>query len=73
LALAAVGAFAFVLFYALALPAHREAGQVFRALVDLAMPKLRESIGTLSPSIDTNLTRHTNELAAYLGAGRIPT
>ena len=40
LALASLGLMVFALFYLLSLPAHREAGRVFRTVVDLSVKKL---------------------------------
>lgn len=49
LALAAFGLATMLLFYQLALPAHREAGAVFRAMVDLGVPAFNEWVQKAAP------------------------
>jgi hypothetical protein len=50
----AFGSVVYLSFYALALPAYREAGMAFRALTDLAMPKLQGwiSMAPIPPKAD---------------------
>jgi hypothetical protein len=64
-----VGLAAAVLFYRLALPAHREAGRVFRALVDLSVPQLQQCLEKATPAVDKQLKKKSDEMSAYLGAG----
>jgi hypothetical protein len=65
-----VGLAAAILFYRVALPAHREAGRVFRALVDLAVPQLQNCLEKATPAINADLKKKSEEMSAYLGAGR---
>lgn len=65
-----IGFVATMLFYVLALPVHRDAGRIFRALVDLSIPQFRKCVMKASTSVDAELKKKSTEMSAYLGAGR---
>lgn len=55
-----------LLFYYLALPAHREAGKIFRALVDASLPALVEFIQKAPTSVDQDLALRSSQIQHYL-------
>jgi hypothetical protein len=54
-----------VMFYYLALPAHREAGKIFRALVDASLPTLVEFIQKAPTSVDQDLALRASQIRRY--------
>jgi hypothetical protein len=66
--LLAFGLLVFVIFYRLALPAHREAGRMFRALVDLSMPKFSEWARTARAPLDVAVIETSAALRGHLDA-----
>jgi hypothetical protein len=55
------------MFYFLSLPAHRDAGKIFRAAVDLAAPQFMEWTGKVSPPSAEQKNR-VSALHRYLDA-----
>jgi hypothetical protein len=56
----------FFLFYALAIPAHREAGTALRAQVDLAMPNLRKWLSEVEVPADPGDVDRIDAIVHYL-------
>jgi hypothetical protein len=67
----AFGVLMCILFYVLSLPAHRDAGKIFRAAVDLAIPQFTDWVKEMPPGPLTELDKAV-ALHAYLATLQTP-
>lgn len=68
IALALFGAVMFLLFYGLSLPAHREAGRVFRSIVDLSIKKVQDIVNSTAAPLDDAVKTQLAARKRYLNA-----